>query len=384
MASSTKYHIIKTLENDAPPKNNVNWCTISFLTPQKMEKTKYLDVKGFKVHNGYNTEELAKMDVQKIKEKNKNHDVYISQIGKIYAWDDDTKTDEIYYDDQRLNDLEEKRRDNVNRLKLVKEQYSNEFKNFDTDRKRALNIRKKLQKKLYERGLISKQEYELMMEENKPSTDIKEISQSLEKIKDEIEKAYQTDYLDENEPTGLKYGCMTIYSPKYIGGLKTLLFKVRGLFQTPAQLTKHIKELQKLYPNDRIYQFEVGKWTAFSEKDGIESMDLLKQLNYSMKCYLEYLEVQKEEFEKRKEENVEKARQHGKLVQIQNRNQRRKEKREVEKKKAKMQTSTSENQTSLGDATDAAKIQDLANYLDDPELRNKYPTEGQTVQTLEI
>lgn len=400
---NTKYHIISSIENDAPT-SGVNWCTISFLTPQNIEKTKYLDAKGFKVYDGYNTEELAKDDAKNIKEHNKNHDVYISQIGKIYAWDDSTKTEQIEYEDQKLNDLEKTKKENDDKIKLMKEQFKNEYTTTqatNTEKTKAEELRQKYQKKLYEKGLITKQEYDLMMDENKPGKDVKEIVLQLEKIKDEVEEAYQTDYLDETKPTGLKYGCMSIYSPKHIGGLKTLIFKVRGLYQTPAELARRIKKLQTLYPNDRIYQFEIGKWCVFSEKDGIDTTILLKQLNYSMKCYLEKMELQTKEFEERKQSLVDKTKKEANTIKKLNRNQRRKEKREAKKARTenvdtrdtniptvqKSESITSlDSLTSMGDETDDAHIQQIFNFLDDPELRDKYAATATdcTTQTVEI
>lgn len=95
---------------------------------------------------------------------------------------------------------------------------------------------------------------------------------------------------------------MTIYSPKRIGGLNTLCFKIRGLFETETQLRRRAEKIKSLFPMDNIYLFEVGKWCAFSENDSIESTTLLKQLNYSMKCYLENIDQEKIDFEKRKEQ----------------------------------------------------------------------------------
>ena len=127
-----KYNIIEKIEDDAP-FGNINCCTISFLTPQKIDSIKFLDVKGFRVHNGYNTHELANIDAKKIKDQKKNHDVYISELGKIYAWDDATKTDEVEYDDNKLNELEKTRRENIDKIKLMSEQFKNEYKTLHAD-----------------------------------------------------------------------------------------------------------------------------------------------------------------------------------------------------------------------------------------------------------
>ncbi|XWV25116.1 hypothetical protein QJ856_gp0660 [Tupanvirus deep ocean] len=397
MANNKKYKIITKLEDDAP-HGDINWCTISFLSPQKIEKIKYIDVKGFKVHNGYNTAELAHDDAKKIKDKNKNHDVYMSQLGKIYAWDDATKTDSVEYDDEKLNELEKTRRENIDKIKLMSEQFKNEYKTVhaNTNSERVEASRKRMQEKLYQKGLITKEEYELIKEVNKPMQDIKEIAESMEKIKVEMEESFKTDYLDENESVGLKYGCMTIYSPKHIGGLKTLCFKVRGLFQTPSELNKRVRALERLYPNDRIYKFEIGKWCAYSENDNADPMELLKQLNYTMKCHLENLEHEKEEFEKRKEKMQSQTEQESKLTKARNRAEKRKEKREAAKrKKAGLTDKLPEDEpvvkenklepvSSLGNTVDDVAIQNVINFLDDPELRDKFPADRTTTQAVDI
>ena len=399
MANNKKYNIITSIEEDAP-HSEICWCTISFLTPQKIEQTKFLDIKGFKVHNGYITGEWANDDAKIIKQKNDKHDVYLSKIGKIYGWDDATKTDAIEYDDEKLNELEKTRRENIDKMKLVGEQFKNEYKtlhaNANVERSEAL--RKRMQKKLYDKGLISQKEYELMQEENKPVKEIKEIAQSLESLESEIEEAFKTDYLDENEPSGLKYGCMSIYSPKRIGGLKTLLFKIRGLFQTPEELMKRVKKLEKLYPNDRIYKFEIGKWTPYSDNDHIEPITQLKQLNYCMKCYIENMDKEKEDFEKRKKNLQSQTEQESKVTKAKNRRQRKKEKLEAEKNVAvpaepavpsvpveQAAPITSENTTiSIGNEKDDAAIQKIFDYLDEPELHNKFAADKNSIQTMAV
>ena len=268
-----------------------------------------------------------------------------------------------------------------------------------------------MQKRLYDKGLITKKEYEMMMEENKPTNEIREEAARRETIDAEIDECFKTDYLDENEPTGLKYGCMTIYSPKHIGGLSTLCFKVRGLFQTQSELVKRIRQLEKLYPNDRIYQFEVGKWCAFSEKDNVEPITLLKQLNYSMKCYLDNLSHEKEEFEKRKEKLMTKTDQETKVTLANNRREKRKERLQAKKAAKKKDTNPSgiveqasaptdiknpisdiknvvpaveDKITSMGNPEDDAAIMKILNYLDDPELRNKFGNDKTNSETMEV
>ena len=95
-----KYKIIDTIEPDAP-FGYINHVTISFLTPQKEEKTKYLEVIGFKVHNGYTNEDIANDDTKRLKSIDNRHDIFPIEMGKLYPWDDLTKTDNIEYDDTK-------------------------------------------------------------------------------------------------------------------------------------------------------------------------------------------------------------------------------------------------------------------------------------------
>ena len=392
-----KFKIITTIEDDAP-SGDINWCTLSFSTPQKLEKLKFFDIRGFKVHTGCNTAELANDDAKKIKEKNKNHDVYLSQLGKTYAWDDATKTDSIEYGDDKLNELEKTRREQIDKIKLMSEQYTNEHKTIYANKlpDRTESARKKNQEKLHKIGKITQKELEMMQETNKSIEDIRDAAEKLNNLKAEIEECYKTDYLDENESIGLKYGCMTIFSPRHIGGLKTLCFKIRGLFQTPSELNRRIRKLKSLYPNDRIYKFEVGKWCVFSENDNADPLEMLKQLNYSMKCYLENLETEKEDFEKRKETLQAKTEQESKLTRAKNRKQKRKEKIQAAKnKKDGLVDKVANDNTpinkqnaplvdSMGNTADDAAIQNILDYLDEPELRNKFPANNTTTSIVDV
>lgn len=394
MAENKKYKIITTIEDDAP-FSNINWYTISFLTPQKLDSLKYLDVKGFKVHNGYNNEELANSDAKLIKEKYPNHDVYLSQIGKIYAWDDATKTDDIEYDNQKLNNLEKTRRENIDKFKLMREQLKNELPlRPNVNKERMDSQKKRMQQKLYDKGLITKQEYEMICQENKPVKDVKEMVNAMAKINSELDECFKTDYLDENQPTGLKYGCVTFYSPKHIGGLQTLCVKVRGLFQTVSELNQRVRRLIKLYPNDRIYTFEVGKWCTYSENYSVPGETLLKQLNYAMKCHLENMQHEKEEFEKRTENLTSQAKQEAKIQKSKNRR---------EKRRAKRQASKQQESETIAKTTadvivppkekiipetlapeDDSKIKQILDFLEDPDIKNKFSFDKSSLETTEI
>ncbi|CAH6420260.1 Hypothetical protein MVR_LOCUS83 [uncultured virus] len=410
--SEKKYNVIPNLTEDAP-SGDINWCTISFLTPQKNPKTKYLDAKGFKVHNGYTSVQMAGEDSRVLKDKCDRHDIFISQMGKIYAWDDSTRTETVEFDNEKLNELEQTRRESVDKIKLMQEQMRNEGKAItakrgnQVEKGRAETILKKLQTKLHAKGKISKQELELMQDTGAPLREIKDEAASRERVKEEMAEITE-DYLDENPQVALKFGCISIFSPKQIGGLKTLCFKVRGLFETPAQLERRVRRLERLYPNDRIYRFEVGKWCAFSETDGIEPQLLLSQLNYAMKCHGEEVSTEKDTFEKRKEDMMTKNQQATEASTApDNRRARRQEQRRKRRaaKTAKAKGTASAptpappaaptqpsaeaaptpSITSLNDDEgENEQIQSILNYLDEPELRNKYPATHTTTEVVEL
>lgn len=399
MSNNKKYKIISNIENDAP-SGDINWCTISFLTPQKRDNTKYLNVYGFKVHNGYNSSEIAEFDAKAIKDKNNKHDVYISQLGKLYAWDDATKTDNVSYDNNELNELEGTRRQQADKIKLMAEQAVNEHKTIyaNTDANRLKAQRDSMRKKLYDKGMITKQEYELMQNEDKPQKEIKAMASVIDQMNLEMDKCVDTDYLDENEPTALKFGCLSIYSPKRIGGLKTLCFKIRGMYQSQDKLQKRIKELHKLYPNDRIYTFEIGKWCPYCEDDSADKSLLDKKLNYAMKCHLDSIDVEEDEFLKRKDTKKAEAKAIAKSTKRQNRREKRKALREAKAANvdgaaditnvANVATTdpvVDHNEIpSLGNAEEDAAIRRIFDYLDDPELKNKYVMEKSKLQTMAV
>jgi len=361
-----QYKIIDKIGEDAP-FGDINWCSISFLNPQKIEKINYLDMKGFKIYNGYNNFESATNDVNRIKSIKKDFDIYVANIGKLYAWDDATKAEQIEYEDDKLNELEKTRKENIDKVKLMSEQFKNEFKkhNEDFNAERKKKQIEKLRNKLLSKGLITKKEMEIIDEEMKAC----EINQK--KITDnpslinEVEECWKTDYLDESVESAFKYGCISIYSSKYIAGLKDTCFKIRGLFETMPEVEKRIKKLKQLNPDDRIYTFMVGKWCPYTELD-IEEDKQLKFLNFIMKNHLDNIDVEKKEFEKRKE-----------IMQKQT-----PKKPKKEKNKTKNIPEVPNIPTMKPEDND--NIEKIYNFLDDPELTNKFKIDTDALEKVEI
>ena len=415
--NSTKNSIKVSIENDAP-FGNMPYYNISFLSATRIEKlADWYPVRGFKVYNGYITREQADTDAREIKKVNDNHDIFVSEMGHVYAWDDSTKASEVDYSNDKMNELEKKRRENIDQTALMREQFKNELKvdniNPNDPSSRKDKLMDKYRNKLLNSGKISKQQYELAQLYNTSTANVKSKADEIEEIEKEIMQL-EKDYLDESPPTGLKFGCLTVYSPIRVIGLSNYCFKIRGLFDSKDELDKRIRKLKAMYPNDRIYAFEVGKWCSLSEPENLENPN--SYLNYLMKSHLDKIEVDNEEFEKRKNEGVKKNEDHAKLQSLENRQRKRAEIRK-NKKQRKMaknatnstdstdstdstnttsatssstqsstQTVVSESSTvqksdikatpvdSVINESDRTEIENLANFLDDPELRNRFGT----------
>jgi hypothetical protein len=381
MDPEQKYKVfIDTIKSDAP-HGHINFVTLSFITPQNVPKTKYVDIRGFKIYGGYNNEELAKDAGRKIKAANPNHNVFVAQLGQLYDWDNVNNTDEIDYDDPKQNAIEKNRRADADKTRLIKQQYANEIQHAhqsqQSSRKRQINA--KLAKKLHDKGLLTRSETEReanrQIERSTKNSQEEQAKEDCQKEMDEaMDEMYKTDYLDVDQGSSLKYGCISFYSPKRIGGLKQLCFKVRCICENQDQLQKRIQALKKSTPNEPLAIFEVGKWHPYHETVDNLTEDALKQLNYCMYHYIESIKIEAQEFEARKEAEMKKA---------------------AEKNaETKAKTSDSiEGETSVSTKLvdrfmetlkpqQQVAINDLMAYLDDPELRNRTKVMGYSDQVV--
>lgn len=335
--------VIKSIPEDAP-HGCINWFTISFLTPQKMEGFENYDIRGFKVHNGYTSQETVNEDVAKIRKTHNSHDVFVAQMGKMYAWDDLSKVSEVIYDNKKLTSMKKAQQEDLETLKVLYQQKAIDTKMKPVDdQKRASATRRRLLKRLHDKGKISKIELEALTKDEEP----KSKSVSTEDLDTEA-KAVTTDYLPESEPVGLKYGCISIYSPKNIKGLKTLCFKIRGLYETFEELQARATQLRNLSPMDNLYLFEVGKWSPICENIQTDPALMEKRLNYCMLKYNEWFEAQNKEFEEHKRKALETSTTN------------------VPVKTTKKPTTT------FGNREDDANVEQMIEWLTDPELENKY------------
>lgn len=292
-----EYKIITSLTNDAP-YGNIKYASISFLSSQRLKQGEHLRVYGIKGYNGYVDISSAEEDIKERKLKNNNHDIFLAEIGKIYAWDDVSKSANIVYDDEKLNELDKKRRENIDKMKLMQEQLKNEnVPQKPQTRKEA--IMNRIKTRLYEQGKLTAQDYN-KIEEVETYIKPKQIVDTI-KHQEDLDECYKTDYLDEEKPCGLKYICITIYTPQTIKGLDRFYFKVRGIFENEERMEKRIRYLEKHYPDDRIHKFNVGFWCGFSEEN-LDDLTILKELNFGMKIFLDSMKKQDQEFNARKEE----------------------------------------------------------------------------------
>lgn len=284
----------------------------------------------------------------------------------------------------------------------MKNQFTNEQCNFKVgsgnDRSRQQIHR--LRQKLYDQGKITKTEFEMMQDRNKPLNEIKELASEKERMVKLIDDAWSTDYLDENEQVALKYGCVSIFTPKRIGNLNTICFKIRGLFETTEDLADRIENLKKKYPNDPIQQLEIGKWCVDTDSMSLSDTDRLKQLNYAMKCHIDNMALEAEEFDKRRETMKTDAENHAKLTALNNKKEKRKARRQVKREAKADAKSDTKSDTKVTPSqsipehskskpvkksstthsltvADDKNIQRIMDFLHDDELLGKYETELQ-------
>nr|AEX62840.1 hypothetical protein mv_R635 [Moumouvirus Monve] len=71
MQNKSSFKIIPTIEEDAP-FGDISAVTLSFFSSDRVDKTKCLNIKAFKVHNGYSNLDLANQDAKDIKKINQN------------------------------------------------------------------------------------------------------------------------------------------------------------------------------------------------------------------------------------------------------------------------------------------------------------------------
>jgi hypothetical protein len=92
------------LTEDTPlPKQN--YVCLSFLTPERIKGCESKTLHGLKVRGVFNTYEEACEHAKALREKDKDFNVFVGEVGKWLPWDSTEKTEEENYAEKELNDL---------------------------------------------------------------------------------------------------------------------------------------------------------------------------------------------------------------------------------------------------------------------------------------
>ena len=365
------------LINDAP-YNGINFYTISFIDPdnykdaEDIPEAQHLQVRGFIVYGGYNLETQASDHIRQIKEDETRHDITIGEVGKIYQWNDRENAEKMEYGRKELNDMEISRRENVEKQKVVLEQVKHDYAKYNKT-EQIDKMKDHLRKVALQRGIITTDDYEKKMKNGKNITPKKQLigDDYLKMIKN-INDQSNNDYLFERPVDTFEWGCVSFYDPSIHKGLVKFCIKLRGLSETEEQIDQRIKDLKKLYPNDNISKFPVGKWCAIpiaiknllgSTSDSNLMPDLGKQLNYMMYLHNNHIEIEKTQFEERKKKLVREARREQQSVK---KNQATAEPTpEKPKKKSMFERLDGDDDMPVFDSKDKSDIDELASYLED-------------------
>ena len=253
-----------TISNDAP-HGDINWLTMSFLTPDKITGMANTGILGFRVYDGYTTLEMADLDAKRIAAENINHDIYVTQMGRIHAWDDSEYSENVEYRDPELNELQRRHQKNIANAAS---------QGIPTHHSKPVELAP-LDTTILQLAL--------------PHQD--------------------QDYLVKQSDTSsaLNYGCITIYSPRHIHGLARTCFKIRGLYEDLVQAQTRAASLKQRYPHDNIYIFQVGLWSAYDDDYTCKPETSIIKLNYCMMRYNQYIAQSHQEFQARKQQETQHA-----------------------------------------------------------------------------
>lgn len=391
-SAKPKYTIMEKIVRDVPLPDKIcsaKWCIISFLTPEKIPSTKYLDVLGFCIYDGFLEESAATTEISELKKLYPEYDFYLIEIGKLYAWDDATKADKILYPDKKLNDLEQNRKENIDKLRLMSEQFKNEktIKIESPHEKNRRDIADRMKKNLYKDGKITNEEYDMLMKSKATSVNTHKIAMDKERMAVEMKECFNKDYLKVHQGSPYKIAFMTVYSPKKIGGLSQLSFKIRAVVSLESHAKKALAHLKNNYMIDDIFRAPIGYWCPYVETK-MDNTEQLMKLNYAMKCHMDNLETERAEFETRKEKMMEQNKEQASVTKKINRRRKRAE----DKIKESTSTETTSNSESIktvdnketneyqrrpdlshiGNSEYEDKINKLFDYLRDDDLAGKY------------
>lgn len=378
--------IVESIRPDTPSKEP--YCSISFLDSSTFPELSIYEIMAFRIYGAYTNTEDATAHIQTIRDKENTNDIFIANMGKIHNWNDIQSVDDVIYGVKKLDDMEKKKKESDNTKKIVTKQYQTELDNyreqFDQNKRKKLDRQKILRDVFHKKGIMTNLEIKEFEEKSKLYTPVGNDSKPLNELDKEAELCKTTDYLTVFDNNLYNYGIISIYTPKTLKGLERPIFKVRCLVQE-KDINKPVlvfKKLNKLNKSERKLEkynfvFRVGYWTPYCPSITDTTISELR-LNYMMKYHLDNI--------KKDQERINNEIKEAKLSQ-QTKNEKLKRKY---KKKAKKSESTQQNDGNdtsnigpssnpedefykdIGTNEDKKYIEDIAEYLNEPELLDKF------------
>lgn len=377
------FSIIETLKADPPFANLTNF-SMSFLCADKIQQNKdaeiygikpfeihglenisdlnLLNIIGFIVYDGYNNYDKCVEHCQLLRKTNPMHDVAECDMGQLHYFGDTSKTNKYSYSDKKMNELEQSRRENFEKAKIVQQSIQNEYSIRTKQNKTVSDVRERLRKKLYAQGKISKMEYDKLANTNKSNNEIKKEIEVMEKLNGIMTAEMKTDYLDEHLESPFKYGLISIFTPSNVVNLKDKIFKLRGMYVSLQEASHDKTRLEKIYPKEPIYIFEIGKWIPYTDDQNMPDMEKLKRLNFLMKCHMEYKKYIDNEFTERKQKMMESNQKTNETTNI---NNKKKQKRNKKSQKCASTPDMHAPNTHVINSMDTQNISEIEKFLND-------------------
>lgn len=124
---------IKYLKEDDVINTQRYYC-ISFLTPEQLEESENLKVRGFKIRGMYETEDQAKEQCKRLRDIDQYNNIFIADIGHWVSWSNDTENAaDVDYANKDLNNLIKASNENQKKAREFTESQNNESQNVEAD-----------------------------------------------------------------------------------------------------------------------------------------------------------------------------------------------------------------------------------------------------------
>lgn len=285
-------------------KHTINWVILSFLTPLHTDsQVNQLHTYGIKIYGGYHTEDVAKVELNKLKTMITDHDIYLCQSGHLYCWHDTQNIEYVKYQNTDMEHLFGNKKqqdktiiDDIKRMYADTDAFRRKSNAQETDDElndEAKPVTTKIDVNSKDANTTSTTNANINTSNanatSDPNSNLKELliaerdNQSLISTLIQVEQHQAQDYLDDHSHlTHYKCAYINIYTPFNIKGIKSMLFKVRHLATTFEQLVKRRNYYINQDNYGDMYSLEVGKWNAFNIMDNLSNVECNKQLNYIM------------------------------------------------------------------------------------------------------